>query len=188
LRFKVLSSGVSTLKGRDGVPRTCPWGEPNNPFVARAMRVLSGEWSAFSRAVRLNALSGLVGLGPGSTPSGMTSSRSSAGRTALSLLWSAEAKAVADSLEPMIPWSKEKKPLDRHEQTTDAGKTCVASPPGALPQLPDRDGAVCLCGKGKQEIADAVESAVACGATSGTDALTGFLVHGNKDLINRLAF
>jgi hypothetical protein len=28
---------------------------------------------------------------------------------------------------------------------------------------------------GKQEIVDAVEKAVSCGATSGTDALTGFL-------------
>ena len=168
------------LKGRDGgFLGLLRGGEPNNPFVARAMRVLSGDRSAASRAVRLNALSGLVGLGPGSTPSGDDFIAGALlGETALRLLWSAESKAVADSLEPVIPWSKGKEDLwIAMNRTTDAGKTLLwQALQGHFPNYLIETVRCVSAAKGKQEIADAVESAVACGATSGTDALTGFVL------------
>ena len=167
------------LKGRDGgFLGLLRGGEPNNPFVARAMRVLSGDRSAASRAVRLNALSGLVGLGPGSTPSGDDFIAGALlGETALRLLWSAESKAVADSLEPMIPWSKGKEDLwIAMNRTTDAGKTLLwQALQGHFPNYLIETVRCVSEAKGRQEIADAVERAVVRGETSGTDALTGFL-------------
>ena len=167
------------LKGRDGgFLGLLRGGQPNNPFMARAMDLLRGDRSAASRSVRLDALSSLVGLGPGSTPSGDDFVAGVLlGEEALRLLPSTEAKAVADNLEPMIPWSEEKEDLwIAVNRTTDAGKTLLwQALHGQFPNFLIETIRCVSAAKGKQEIAEAVDSAVACGATSGTDALTGFV-------------
>jgi hypothetical protein len=98
------------LKGRDGGFLGLFRGEEtNNPFVNKAIQVLRGVQRAPSQATGLKVLSGLVGLGPGSTPSGDDFITGILlGEEALKLLLSTEPKAVADSREPMIPWSKGK--------------------------------------------------------------------------------
>jgi hypothetical protein len=167
------------LKGRDGgFLGLLRGGEPNNPFVAMAMKVLSGVHSASSRAAKLKVLSGLVGLGPGSTPSGDDFIAGVLlGDEALNLLRSKEAKAVADRQETMIPWAMEKQDLlDAMSRTNDAGKTLLwQALQGHFPEYLIEAARSVSDARGTQEIADAVEKAVSRGATSGTDALTGFL-------------
>ena len=89
------------MKGRDGgFLGLLRRDEANNPFVDKAMKVLSGIQSAPSRAARLKVLSGLVGLGPGSTPSGDDFIAGVLlGEETLRLLLSTEAKAVAGQLK-----------------------------------------------------------------------------------------
>jgi hypothetical protein len=174
-----LLKGSLLLKGKDGgFLGLLRGGEPDNSFVARAMKVLKGDRSATHRAVRRKVLSGLVGLGPGSTPSGDDFIAGALlGETALRLLLSTEAKAVADSLEPMIPCFKENEDLwMTMNRTTDAGKTLLwQALQGHFPNYLIETVRSVSDAEGKQEIADAVERAVARGATSGTDAMTGFV-------------
>jgi len=167
------------LKGKDGgfLRLLCREGT-DNPFVDKAIQVLRGVQKAPSQPARLNVLSGLVGLGPGSTPSGDDFITGVLlGEEALRLLPAKEAKAVADGLEPMIPWSKGKEDLWlAMDRTNDAGNTLLwQALQGHFPQyLLETVRAVSEATE-KKEIADAVERAVSRGATSGTDALTGFL-------------
>jgi len=150
----------------------------NNPFVDKAIQVLRGVQKAPSQAARLEALSGLVGLGPGSTPSGDDFITGVLlGEEALKLLLTTEAKAVADSREPMIPWSMEKEGLRvATDRTNDSGKTLLwQALQGHFPQYLIETVRSISDAEGKQEITEAVERAVSRGATSGTDALTGFL-------------
>jgi hypothetical protein len=167
------------LKGRDGgLLGLLRGGETNNPFVAMAMKVLSGVQRAPSRAVRSKALSGLVGLGPGSTPSGDDFIAGVLlGEEALRVLRSKEAKAVADRQETMIPWAMEKEGLwVAIDRTSDAGKTLLwQALQGRFPNYLIETVRSVSDARGAQEIEDAVERAVGRGATSGTDALTGFL-------------
>jgi hypothetical protein len=167
------------LKGRDGgflglLRRE----EASNPFVDKAMKVLSGIQSAPSRTGALKILSGLVGLGPGSTPSGDDFIAGVLlGEETLRLLLSGEAKAVAGSQESMIPWPMEKEDLwVAMNRTNDAGKTLLwQALQGHFPEYLIESVRSVSHAKGKQEIVDAVERAVGRGATSGTDALAGFL-------------
>jgi hypothetical protein len=167
------------LKGRDGgLLGVLRGGEPNNPFVALAMKVLSEVQSAPSRATRHKALSGLVGLGPGSTPSGDDFIVGVLlGEEALRVLRSKGAKEVADRRNAMIPWAKEKEGLwVAMDRTNDAGKTLLwQALQGRFPNYLIETLRSVADARGTQEVGDAVERAVSCGATSGTDALTGFL-------------
>lgn len=167
------------LKGKDGgfLRLLCREGT-DNPFVDKAIQVLRGVQKAPSQAARLNVLSGLVGLGPGSTPSGDDFITGVLlGEEALRLLLATEAKAVADGLEPMIPCSKGKEDLWlAMDRTNDAGNTLLwQALQGHFPQYLIETVRAVSEAKEKKEIADAVERAVSRGATSGTDALTGFL-------------
>jgi len=167
------------LKGRDGgLLGVLRGGEPNNPFVALAMKVLSEVQSAPSRAIRHKALSGLVGLGPGSTPSGDDFIVGVLlGEEALRVPRSKGAKEVADRRNAMIPWAKEKEGLwVAMDRTNDAGKTLLwQALQGRFPNYLIETLRSVADARGTQEVGDAVERAVSCGATSGTDALTGFL-------------
>jgi hypothetical protein len=167
------------LKGRAGGFLGLLRGDgTNTPFVDKAIQVLRGVQKAPSQAARLEALSGLVGLGPGSTPSGDDFITGVLlGEEALKLLLTTEAKAVADSREPMIPWSMEKEGLRvATDRTNDSGKTLLwQALQGHFPQYLIETVRSISDAEGKQEIAEAVERAVSRGATSGTDALTGFL-------------
>jgi len=167
------------LKGRDGgLLGVLRGGEPNNPFVTSAMKVLSEVRSAPSRAVRHKALFGLVGLGPGSTPSGDDFIAGVLlGEEALRVLRSKGAKEVADRRNAMIPWAKEKEGLwGAMDRTSDAGKTLLwQALQGRFPNFLMEGLRFAANARGTQEVVDAVEKAVSCGATSGTDALTGFL-------------
>ncbi len=152
--------------------------ETENPFVAKAREVLRGVQKAASRAAGLKVLSGLVGLGPGSTPSGDDFIAGVLlGEEALKLLLSAEAKAVAGSREPMIPWPNGKEDLRLDiNRTNDAGKTLLwQALQGHFPQYLIETVRSVSDAEGEQEIADAVDKAVSRGATSGTDALVGFV-------------
>jgi len=167
------------LKGKDGgfLRLLCREGT-DNPFVDKAIQVLRGVQKAPSQAARLNVLSGLVGLGPGSTPSGDDFITGVLlGEEALRLLLATEAKAVADGLEPMIPCTKGKEDLWlAMDRTNDAGNTLLwQALRGHFPQYLIETVRAVSEAKEKKEIADAVERAVSRGATSGTDALTGFL-------------
>jgi len=105
------------LKGRDGgLLGVLRGDEPNNPFVALAMKVLSEVQSAPSRAIRHKALFGLVGLGPGQRLQEMISSWGFAGRRSAESSAVQRAKEVADRRTAMIPWAKEKKVSGRDEQ------------------------------------------------------------------------
>jgi hypothetical protein len=149
------------LKGREGgFLGLLRKGEANNPFVDKAVKVLSDIQSAPSRAGRLKALSGLVGLGPGSTPSGDDF-----------------IKAVASDERNMVACAMEKEDLGAAmNRTNDAGKTLLwQALQGHFPEYLIETLRSVSDAKGKQEIVDAVERAVGGGATSGTDALTGFL-------------
>ena len=168
------------LKGRDGgFLGLLRRDETKNPFLGKAIKVLRGVQSAPSRAVRLKVLSGMVGLGPGSTPSGDDFIAGVLlGQETLRLLLSTEEKAVAASLDPMIPCSTEKDALwVAINRTSDAGKTLLWQalqchfPEYLIEMVRSVSDA-----EGKQEIVDVVERAVGRGATSGTDALTGFLL------------
>ena len=167
------------LKGRDGgLLGVLRGDEPNNPFVALAMKVLSEVQSAPSRAIRHKALFGLVGLGPGSTPSGDDFIVGVLlGEEALRVLRSKGAKEVADRRTAMIPWAKEKEGLwVATDRTNDAGKTLLwQALQGRFPNYLIETLRSVADARGTQEVGDAVERAVGCGATSGTDALTGFL-------------
>lgn len=167
------------LKGRDGgLLGVLRGDEPNNPFVALAMKVLSEVQSAPSRAIRHKALFGLVGLGPGSTPSGDDFIVGVLlGEEALRVLRSKGAKEVADRRSAMIPWTKEKEDLwVATDRTNDAGKTLLwQALQGRFPNYLIETLRSVADARGTQEVGDAVERAVGCGATSGTDALTGFL-------------
>jgi hypothetical protein len=120
----------------------------------------------------------LVGLGPGSTPSGDDFITGVLlGEEALKLLQPAEAKAVAHNLEPVIPSPEGKEELWLAlNRTNDAGKTLLwQALQGRFPNyLIETLRSVSDAG-GKQDIVNAVEKAVGRGATSGTDALAGFL-------------
>jgi len=167
------------LKGRDGGFIGLLRGDgTNNPFVDKAIHVLREVHQAPSQTAGLRSLSGLVGLGPGSTPSGDDFITGVLlGEEALILLLSPEAKAVADRRGPMIRWSKGKEDLWLViNRTNDAGKTLLwQALQGHFPQYLIETVRAISDAEGKQEIVDAVEKAVSCGATSGTDALTGFL-------------
>jgi len=167
------------LKGRDGGFLGLLRGDAsNNPFVAKAMEVLCKARAAPSRDSRLRALSGLVGLGPGSTPSGDDFIAGALlGEGTLNLLLSGEAKAVADRQETVIPWSAEKEDLwVAMGKTSDAGKTLLwQALQGAFPEYLIEMVRSVSDAQSKQEIVDAVERAVGRGATSGTDALVGFV-------------
>ena len=167
------------LKGRDGgLLGVLRGGEPRNPFVARAVKALSEVQRAPSRTVGREALSGLVGLGPGSTPSGDDFIAGVLlGGEVLRLLRRKEAKAVADRRETMIPWAMVKEgtrvAMDR---TNDAGKTLLwQALQGRFPNYLIETVRSVSEARGSRDIADAVERAVGRGATSGTDALTGLL-------------
>jgi hypothetical protein len=167
------------LKGREGgFLGLLRKGEANNPFVDKAVKVLSDIQSAPSRAGRLKALSGLVGLGPGSTPSGDDFITGFLMADDLSrLLLSTEAKAVASDERNMVACAMEKEDLGAAmNRTNDAGKTLLwQALQGHFPEYLIETLRSVSDAKGKQEIVDAVERAVGGGATSGTDALTGFL-------------
>jgi hypothetical protein len=167
------------LKGRDGgFLGLLRKDGKDNPFVERAVEVMKRVQSAPSRAAGFKSLSGLIGLGPGSTPSGDDFTAGVLlGEEALRLLLSTEAKAVADSLEPMIPWPEEKENLRvAMNRTNDAGRTLLwQALQGHFPRYLIETVRSVSDAKGKQDIEDAVERAVARGATSGTDALTGFV-------------
>lgn len=167
------------LKGRDGgLLGLLRGGEPNTPFVARAMRVLSDVQRAPLRTVGREALSSLVGLGPGSTPSGDDFITGLLlGEEALRLLRPKEAKAVADRRETMIPLAMLKEGIRvAMDRTNDAGKTLLwQALQGRFPNYLIETVRSVSDARGSQDIADAVERAVGRGATSGTDALTGFL-------------
>jgi hypothetical protein len=167
------------LKGREGgFLGLLRKGEANNPFVDKAVKVLSDIQSAPSRAGRLKVLSGLVGLGPGSTPSGDDFITGFLMADDLSrLLLSTEAKAVASDERNMVACAMEKEDLGAAmNRTNDAGKTLLwQALQGHFPEYLIETLRSVSDAKGKQEIVDAVERAVGGGATSGTDALTGFL-------------
>ena len=174
-----LAKEALLLKGRDGgFLGLLRRDEANNPFVDRAMKVLRGIQGAPSRDHRFKVLSGLVGLGPGSTPSGDDFIAGVLlGQETLRVLLSIEEKAVAASLDPMIPCSTEKEALwVAINRTNDAGKTLLwQALQGHFPGYLIEAVRSVSDAEGKQDIEDAVERAVGRGATSGTDALTGFL-------------
>jgi len=149
-----------------------------NFFADKAVRVLSRIWKAPLRSTPFGVLSGLVGLGPGSTPSGDDFIAGVLlGEEVLKLLQPAEAKAVAHNLEPVIPSPEGKEELWLAlNRTNDAGRTLLwQALQGRFPNyLIETLRSVSDAG-GKQDIVNAVEKAVGRGATSGTDALTGFL-------------
>jgi hypothetical protein len=167
------------LKGRDeGFLGLLRGGEANNLFVAMAVKVLTEVQKAPSQAAVLKFLSCLVGFGPGSTPSGDDFIVGFLlGEEALKLLLPKEAKAVADRQDTMIPWSTEKEDLwVVMDRTNDAGKTLLwQALRGRFPQYLIEMVRSVSDARGTQEIVNAVEKAVSRGATSGTDALTGFL-------------
>jgi len=167
------------LKGRDGGFLGVLRGDAtNNPFAAKAVEVLGRTRSAPSRAARLRELSGLVGLGPGSTPSGDDFIAGVLlGEETLRLLLPGEAKAVADRQETVIPWPVDKEDLwVAMDRTSDAGKTLLwQALQGDFPEYLIETVRSVSDARSKQEIMDAVERAVSRGATSGTDALVGFL-------------
>jgi hypothetical protein len=167
------------LNGRDGgfleLLRT---GEPENPFAQRAMKVLGEPRRAPSLASGPVILSRLVGLGPGSTPSGDDFiSGVMLGEEALRLSLPAEAKAVAGSQEAMVAWDVAKGELRAAiKKTNDAGKTLLwQALHGHFPAYLIETLRAVSEAKGRKEIVHAVSAAVSRGATSGTDALTGFV-------------
>jgi Protein of unknown function (DUF2877) len=167
------------LKGRDGgFLGLLRGGDTINPFADKAMKVLGEIQGAPSPAARSKALSGLVGLGPGSTPSGddfITGLM--LGEETLRLVRPTEAKAVAGSQDAMVAWEVEKEDLRvAIDRTNDAGKTLLwQALHGHFPEYLIETLRAVSKAKGRQEIMDAVEGAVGRGATSGTDVLTGFL-------------
>jgi hypothetical protein len=167
------------LKGRHGgFLGLLRGGETGNPFTEKAMKVLSEMRRAPLPAARATALSHLVGLGPGSTPSGDDFiSGVILGEAALRLLPPAEAKGVAGSQEAMVAWAAGKEDLQAAiNRTSDAGKTLLwQALHGHFPGYLIEAVRSVSDAKGEKEISDAVERAVDHGATSGTDALTGFV-------------
>lgn len=159
--------------------------EARNPFVDKAMEVLQAFRRAPSRAAGRRALSGLVGLGPGSTPSG---DDFIAGvlmaEEVMTLLRSTESKAVADGGEPVIRWSEGEEDLRvAMDSTNAAGKTLLwQALQGHFPNYLIETVRSISDAEGEQDIQDAVECAVGCGATSGTDALVGFVFRFEGDL------
>jgi len=143
--------------------------EAVNPFVRKAREVLSRSRKGTFKPTGLKALSGLVGLGPGSTPSGDD--------FIAGVLLGEEAKAVAESMKPVIPWAAEKETLRvAMERTNDAGKTLLwQAIQGRFPNYLIETVRSLSEAKGKEGIEDAVERAVSRGATSGTDALVGLV-------------
>jgi hypothetical protein len=88
-----------------------------------------------------------------------------------------EAKAVAANRRPVIAWSKGREDLRvALNRTSDAGKTLLwQALQGRFPSYLIKTVRAVSRAKGRAEIDDAVERAVRRGATSGTDALTGFV-------------
>jgi hypothetical protein len=167
------------LKGREGgFLGLLRGGETNNPFTQKAMKVLSEIQRAPWPAARATALSRLIGLGPGSTPSGDDFiSGVMLGEEALRLVPPAEAKGIAGSQEVMVAWAVGKEDLRiAINRTNDAGKTLLwQALHGHFPGYLIETVRSVSDAKGEQEISDAVEQALGHGATSGTDALTGFV-------------
>jgi hypothetical protein len=167
------------LKGRHGgFLGLLRGGETGNPFAEKAIKVLSEIREAPLPAARATALSHLVGLGPGSTPSGDDFiSGVMLGERVLRLLPPAEAKGVAGSQEAMVAWTVGKEDLRvAINRTNDAGKTLLwQALHGHFPGYLIEAVRSVSDAKGEEEISDAVEQAVGHGATSGTDALTGFV-------------
>ena len=157
------------IKARDGgllgLLRTDQRG---NPFVEKARQGL-----------RHTTLSSLVGLGPGSTPSGDDFITGVLlGEEALKQGPAAGAKAVAENQKTVIPWPLEKEALGAAlNRTNDAGKTLLwqalqGNFPGYLIEMLRSLSAA----EGPEDVARVVERSVSCGETSGADALTGFLL------------
>ena len=152
--------------------------EAGNPFVAKAREVLSGLQRELPGNDGVNSLSELVGLGLGSTPSGDDFIAGVLlGEETQNLVLAGEAKAVAGNKEPVIAWSPGKERLQgAMERTNDAGKTLLwQALQGRFPNYLIEAVRSLSQAKGKQEIDEAVERAVGRGATSGTDALVGFV-------------
>ncbi|MCU0596021.1 MAG: DUF2877 domain-containing protein [Desulfobacterota bacterium] len=131
----------------------------DNPFVAKARQVLAGGLP----------LCGLVGLGPGSTPSGDD--------FVTGVLLGEEAKAVAENMKPVLAWPEERKGLlSALDRTCDAGKTLLwQALQGRFPAYLIETVRAVSKAEGRAGIDEAVERAVRHGATSGTDALVGFV-------------
>jgi hypothetical protein len=144
-------------------------GETGNPFVSKARQLLGRGRKASSKTTGADVLCGLVGLGPGSTPSGDD--------FIAGVLMGEEAKAVAEKGEPVITWPEERELLMAAlDRTNDAGKTLLwQALQGRFPNTLIEMLRAVSEAKGKQEVDAAIERAVSRGATSGTDALVGFL-------------
>jgi hypothetical protein len=177
------------LKGRDGGFLGLLCGDAaKNSFVDKAVKVLNSIRSVPLGNGGLKGLSDLVGLGPGSTPSGDDFIAGVLlGQETLRLVQSEEAKAVAGSQESMIPWPMENEDLwVAMNGTNDAGKTLLwQALQGHFPEYLIETVRSVSDAEGKQEIVDAVERAVGRGATSGTDALVGFVFCFEGDPHNR---
>jgi hypothetical protein len=169
------------LKGRDGgFLGLLRGGEPEDPFAQKAMKVLRQPQRSRSLASGPMGLSGLVGLGPGSTPSGDDFiSGVLLGEEALRHSLSREAKAVAGSQKTMVAWDVTKEDLPGAiNRTSDAGKTLLwQALHGHFPAYLIETLRAISEAKGREEIMHAVATAVSRGATSGTDALTGFVYY-----------
>ena len=173
------------LKGRDGgFLGLLRRDEAKNFFVDKAVKVLSRIQGAPSRDGGLKGLSGLVGLGPGSTPSGDDFITGVLlGEETLRLLPSTEAKAVAGDQKNRVACSIEKEDLwFAMNRTNDAGRTLLwQALQGFFPEYLIEAVRSVSDAEGKEEIVIAVERAVGSGATSGTDALVGFLFCFERD-------
>jgi hypothetical protein len=167
------------LRGRDGgFLGLLGSDKAGNPFLNKAREVLSGVRSSSPRADRLKALSELIGLGPGSTPAGDDFVAGALmGEETLKLLSAPEPKAVAEPQDTVIPWVEEREGLwAAMSRTNDAGKTLLwQALQGHFPGYLIETLRSVSDAEGKQGIVAAVDKAVGRGATSGTDALTGFL-------------
>ena len=167
------------LKGRDGgLLGLLRGGEPDTPFVTMAMKVLSAVQGSASQAARLKAFLGLVGLGPGATPSGDDFVAGVLlGEKVLRFLRPKEAKAVAPGRGTMLPWAAEKEGFRvAMNRTNDAGKTLLwQALDGRFPNYLIEMVRSVSKAEASHDITEAVERAVSRGASSGTDALTGFL-------------
>lgn len=153
--------------------------QPVNPFVEKAREGL-----------RHTTLSGLVGLGPGSTPSGDDFITGVLlGEETLKQMPAAAAKAFAGRRKALIPGPLEKQSLwAALNRTNHAGRTLLWQAlqghfPGYLIEMVRSLSDA----KGREEVAGVVERSVRCGETSGTDALTGFLLFMEGGLWNSRA-
>jgi len=156
-------------KGKDGgFLRLLCREKAGNPFVEKAREGLGHK-----------TLSSLVGLGPGSTPSGDDFITGVLlGEETVRQMLAAGPKAVAETQKTVIPWLPEKQDLwAALSRTNHAGKTLLWLAlqrhfPGYLIDMLRSVSEA----EDREAIARAVERTVRCGETSGTDALTGFLL------------